>query len=118
MIGSLIAAVRIWKATRRYEGGDLPGARALVLSAMEANPRLPMAEQYLGVIALKEGKLAQAEDHLLRAEGQGGDPFIIAQALGALAIVKKRYEEGEKKFLESIDAFPVAFELWYHVGLA
>ncbi|MHC4779599.1 MAG: hypothetical protein ACYTFG_13580, partial [Planctomycetota bacterium] len=51
-------------------------------------------------------------------EGQGGDPFIIAQALGALAIVKKRDEEGEKKFLESIDAFPVAFELWNHVGLA
>ncbi|MHC4598399.1 MAG: tetratricopeptide repeat protein [Planctomycetota bacterium] len=118
MIGKWIASVRIWQATRRYAAGDLDGARARVVSALEADPDLPLSSQYLGVIALKQGQLKKAEEHLLRAKGRGGDPFVVAQGLGGLALLNKRYDEAEKRFGEAIEAFPVAFELGYHVGLA
>ena len=86
--------------------------------ALEADPDLSLSSQSLGVIALKQGQLKKAEEHLLQATGRGGDPFVVAQAMGALALLNKRYDEAEKRFGEALEAFPVAFEIGYHVGLA
>jgi tetratricopeptide (TPR) repeat protein len=78
---------------------------------------MPLASQYLGVIALKQGRLKEAEEHLLQAGGRGGDPFVISQGLGALEILRKRYDDAENRFREALEAFPVAFEVGYHIGL-
>lgn len=118
MIGRWIAAVRIWKATRRYAAGDLAGARGQVARALEAQPDLSLADQYLGVLSLKGGDPRDAEERLRKAEGSGGDPFVVAQGLGALEILRKRYREGEERFAQAFEAFPVAFEVRYHIGLA
>ncbi|MHC4780608.1 MAG: tetratricopeptide repeat protein [Planctomycetota bacterium] len=118
MIGRWIASWHVWRATRLYGRKDLEGARNAVSRAIEIDPDLPLSAQYLGIIALKQGRIKEAEEHLMRAVGQGGDPFVVHQGLGALEIVRKRYAEAESRFKEALSAFPVAYEVGYHIGLA
>ena len=118
MIGRLLAAWHTWRATRRYAAKDVEGAKEAMDRALEAGPDLPLADQYLGVLALKRGRLKEAEEHLRKASGAGGDPFVVNQAMGALEILRKRYGEAEKRFHEAFEAFPVAYEVGYHVGLS
>jgi len=117
MIGRLLAAWHTWRATRRYAGKDLEGAKDALDRALKACPDLPQADQYLGVLALKRGRLKEAQEHLLKAVGRGGDPFVVGQGLGAIELLRKRFGEAEKRFKEAFEAFPVAYEIGYHVGL-
>lgn len=115
MFGRWIAAWRARRAVAAYERGRFAEAEAGVRHALEADPRLPDAAQYLGVLALKQGRLQEAEDHLAKAAG--GDPFVLNQALGAAALLRGRYEEADRRFAQALAAFPVAFEIGYHAGL-
>ncbi|GEM_PF-3276247 len=118
MIGKIVASWRLRRASRRYDAGDFEGALAAVRGAMEADPGLPLASQYLGVITLKRGRLDEAADHLRRASAEDADPFVLFQARGALAMLRKRWREAEEDFRRALEAFPVAFELGYPIGLA
>jgi tetratricopeptide (TPR) repeat protein len=117
LIGRIRASWNAWRATRRYAAGDVDGAKEAMDRALEAHPELPLADQYLGILALKQGKIKEAETRLLQAAGRNGDPFVVRQGLGAIELLRGRYAEAEKRFSEALEAFPVAFEVGYHIGL-
>ena len=118
MFARLTAAWHLRRATRRYAAGDFDGALGALERSLAARPGLPLAAQYLGVIALKRNRVREAEDHLRKAGGGDGDPFVVNVALGAVELLRERYEAAEARFREALAAFPVAFEVGYHVGMA
>jgi predicted Zn-dependent protease len=118
MIGWILAAARLRRAGRRYEQGRYVEAARDLEDARAARPGLPLYQQYRGVLALKAGRLEEAEEALRLAEAEGGDAFTLRLAQGAAAIVRRRPGEARKRFEEALAAFPVAYETLYHVGLS
>jgi tetratricopeptide (TPR) repeat protein len=87
MIGWILAAARLRRAGRRYEQGRYVEAARDLEDARAARPGLPLYQQYRGVLALKAGRLEEAEEALRLAEAEGGDAFTLRLAQGAAAIV-------------------------------
>ncbi len=117
MFGGLKSSLHVRSAMKDYEKGDYAHAEEQVKRAMAANPGLPEGGLYLGILALKQGRIAEAKGLLEHAFKQEESP-TAASALGAAFLLLGEHEAARKHFEAAIKAFPVLFDLRYHIGLS
>jgi len=105
------------RALKLYDRKAYVDAEAALGRALACRPDLPEADQYRGILALKQGRLEEALGHLRRAWEKEED-IPVAVALGAAELLTGRFDEARDHFEKAIAAFPVLYDLRFHVGLA
>jgi Flp pilus assembly protein TadD len=112
------AALFLGLAGARLARGDLDGARAALLGALELDPALAVAEATLGVVEDRLKRYQQAQDHyraalLLRP----GDARILNN-LGVSYLLSGDYELAAKTLTEAVDLDAGDVALHNNLGLA
>jgi tetratricopeptide (TPR) repeat protein len=113
----LAAARRVKKALRLYDRGKYAESQEELRQALVLRPDLPEADQYHGILDLKQGRAAEALPRLRKAWEKNED-ITVAVALGAAELLEGREEAARTWFQKALDAFPVLYDLDYHIGLA
>lgn len=116
-MGRLAAFLQVRKALRLYDRGEYAAAEEALEGALAERPGLAERDQYRGILALKQGRVEEALP-LLRQAYEKDEAIPAAVALGAAELLRGRGEEARRWFGRALDAFPVMFELSYHVGLS
>ncbi len=117
MAGRIRAAMLVRAAFRRYDAGDFAGAEERVKAALALRPGLENGDMYLGILALKQGRAGEAKALLEKAYAGSADPSTAA-ALGAACLMLGEHAAARGFFEAAIKAFPVLFDLRYHIGLS
>jgi len=113
----LAAARRVKKALRLYDRGEYVESQEELRLALTLRPDLPEADQYQGILDLKQGRVAEALPRLHKAWEKNED-INVAVALGAAELLEGRAEAARTWFTKALAAFPVLYDLDYHIGLA
>ena len=85
-------------AVLAFNAGDEMKADQYLQQALRVNKKAPEAFANLGLMALKNGKLTEAEDYIANAIGANG----FGEALGNLNIAKGNFAQAEANFAESV----------------
>jgi tetratricopeptide (TPR) repeat protein len=117
MFSRLAAERLVRKALREYERKEYARSEDLVRRALALRPGLSEAEGYLGILALKQGRLEEARERLEKTAGANGD-LTVQVALGAAELLSGNPSKARSWFEKALSAFPVLFEMRYHLGLA
>ena len=81
-------------ASMEYAKGNLNAAKAYIEQAQKVSGKLPEAAANLGLIALVNGDIQSAENHIGQATGANG----LAEVLGNLNLAKGNYAQAEQDF--------------------
>lgn len=84
-------------AVLAFNRGDEAKAKEYIRQALSKNANAPEANANLGLIALKNGNIQEAEAYIAKAAEANG----INQALGNLSIAKGNYAQAEQYFKDS-----------------
>ena len=84
-------------AVLAFKEGDEGKAKSCLERAFSKNPNAPEANANLGLIALKNGNIEEAERYIAKATGAND----LNQALGNLNIAKGNYAQAEENFKDS-----------------
>lgn len=84
-------------AVMAFNAGDEGTAKRYIAEAQAKNSKAPEAYANLGLIALKHGNIAEAENYM----SQATDANALDEALGNLNIAKGNYAQAEKNFENS-----------------
>jgi hypothetical protein len=84
-------------AVLAFNQGDDATAKSYIQQAFEKKADAPEANANLGIMALKNGNLQEAENYIAKATDANG----VNQALGNLNIAKGNYAQAEENFKDS-----------------
>ena len=81
-------------ATIEYGKGNLTAAKQYIEQAQRVSVNLPEAAANLGMLALRNGDIATAENYIAKAVGANG----LAEVMGNLNLAKGNYAQAEQDF--------------------
>ena len=81
-------------ATIEYGKGNMTAARQYIEQAQRVTIDLPEATANLGMLALRNGDIASAENYIAKAVGANG----LAEVMGNLNLAKGNYAQAEQDF--------------------
>jgi tetratricopeptide (TPR) repeat protein len=91
----------------RYEAGDVGEARRIFSEIIQENPNHGPARLLLGQIALEQGNLREAEEHLKTATESNPRRIQLAwQLLGKVRILQGSYESAAQALNKSLELTP------------
>jgi Tfp pilus assembly protein PilF len=107
---------RIEEARGRAQMEDWAGATALLRDVVATAPANVTARNILGLAAVKQGRLDDAEQEYRASLAQQPRQHRVLAALGALALQRGRLDDAERDYRAALDLAPGFFEAMATLG--
>ncbi|MCL4267352.1 MAG: tetratricopeptide repeat protein [Anaerolineae bacterium] len=104
-------------ATRRYQGGDLEAALALVEKTIATRPDFWESYQLKALIFLAQGDFPRAERAAKEAMSANPQSDAAANTLGQIYLAQAQFDAAKTAYIQAVTQNPDHALHWYHLGL-